>query len=117
MNLRLFSLSAVFLTMLIPPAALAQRMPTTTGFALDHFEPSDRGSDWFGLDSLDLRGNDRPAAGLIFDWANNPLVLRNLPGQTKPVNLVANQVFVHPGASLILFDRLRIALNLPIAVY
>ena len=34
------------------------------GFALNRFDPAERGSDWFVLDSLDLRGHLRPAVGL-----------------------------------------------------
>ena len=34
-----------------------------TGFALDRFEPAAKGSAWFVLDSLDLRGAARPRSG------------------------------------------------------
>ena len=45
------------------------------GFAVDTFEPSERGSDWFSVESLDLRGNVRPAIGVVMDGAYRPLVI------------------------------------------
>jgi outer membrane protein OmpA-like peptidoglycan-associated protein len=86
------------------------------GFALDQFNPSDRGSDWFALDSLDLRGTVREAVGVVGDFAYLPLAIYN-PDGTIRTKLVAEQVFVHVGASMVFVDRLRIGLNLPVAVY
>src|SRR5439155_411967 len=43
-------------------AALSQQ---AQGFALDRFEPSERGSEWFALESLDLRGDGRLAFGVV----------------------------------------------------
>jgi len=48
-------------TLLAPARARAQ---AATGFALDQYDPSVRGSDWFANESLDLRGNFRPALGV-----------------------------------------------------
>ena len=59
-------------TVAVPRPAAAQAQ----GFAVDRFEPAERGSDWFANESLDFRGNMRPALGLVFDWAYKPLVLR-----------------------------------------
>src|SRR5438874_11317224 len=61
------------------PAA-AQTVP---GFALDHFEPSGGGSDWFTLESLDFRGSLRPAVSLSGDWAWKPLVIYDVSGSAK----------------------------------
>ena len=87
-----------------------------SGFALNRFDPSDRGSDWFVLDSLDLRGHLRPAAGLVGDWAYKPLVLYDAKGNEKSA-IVEDQVFVHLGGSLVLWNRVRTGLNVPIALY
>ncbi len=86
------------------------------GFVLDRFDPSERGSEWFVLDSLDLRGRLRPAAGVVGAWAYNPLVVYDGDGNYVS-SLVEHQVFVHPGASLVLWNRLRAGLSLPVAVY
>ena len=86
------------------------------GFALDRFDPSERGSEWFVLDSLDLRGHLRPAVGLVGDWGYKPLVLYNANGDEKSA-IVEHQVFVHLGGSLVLWDRVRAGVNIPLALY
>ena len=89
---------------------------TVGGFALNRFDPSERGSDWFSTDSLDLRGNHRFAIGAVGEWAHKPLVFYDASGDELE-DRVKDQVFVHVGASWVLRNRLRIALNVPIAVY
>ena len=87
-----------------------------TGFALNRFNPSERGSEWFTLDSLDLRGNSRWAAGAVMDWAYKPLVVYEGAGaEVGPV--ITNQAFLHLGGSVVFLDRLRIGVNLPVAFY
>jgi outer membrane protein OmpA-like peptidoglycan-associated protein len=86
------------------------------GFELEHFEPSERGSDWFANESLDLRGNVRPAVGLVLDWAHRPLVVVSPDGDTSTA-LVENQVLAHLGGSLVLADRFRVGIDLPIAFF
>ena len=105
--------SLLFSTFFAVPA-LAQQA-STSGIALDRFDPSERGSDWFAADSLDLRGHMRPAVGLVLDYAYKPLVLYNASGDelTAPVK---NQMFGHLGGSLVLWDRLRVAANVPVLI-
>ena len=89
------------------------------GFAIDRFEPAERGSDWFANESLDLRGKLRPALGLVVDWAYKPLVLYergNVRGQALG-NVLTDQIFVHVGGALVFADRFRVAANLPLAIY
>jgi OOP family OmpA-OmpF porin len=76
-----------------------------SGYAIDRFEPADRGSDWFVNESLDFRGSPRPAAGLVFDWAYRPVVP------------IVDQVAVHAGAALVLKDRVRIAVSVPMVLF
>jgi OOP family OmpA-OmpF porin len=85
-----------------------------TGFALDRFDPSERGSDWFWGESLDLRGNGRVAVGLVGDWAYKPLVGDNGRGITS---IVRNQLYGHFGVSVNVVDRLRLALSFPVLFY
>jgi OmpA-OmpF porin, OOP family len=87
-----------------------------TGFALDRFDPSERGSHWFFADSLDIRGSGRWAFGVIGDFAHEPLVLRDSNGD-EVAQVVSAQFFLHLGGSVVLADRLRFGLNLPILVY
>ena len=86
------------------------------GFALDQFDPSERGSDWFSVESLDLRGNLRPAIGVVMDGAYRPLAIFAADG-TVQASIIRNQVFAHAGASLVLWDRLRVGFNLPVEVW
>ena len=87
-----------------------------TGFAIDRFEPSERGSQFFVLDNLDLRGGARPALGAVLDYGYKPLVVYDDNGDERSA-IVRHQTFVHLGGSLVLADRVRIGLNLPVAVY
>jgi len=96
----------------LPGVAQAQNI---SGFALDRFEPSERGSEWFAADSLDLRGGARPAFGVVGDYAYKPLVFYDANGnEVRP--LIKHQLFLHLGAAINLADSLRIAVNLPVAV-
>jgi outer membrane protein OmpA-like peptidoglycan-associated protein len=92
--------------------ALAQQ----TGFAVNRFDPSDRGSEWFAGDSLDLRGRVRPAAGMTTDWSYRPLVVYWPDGNVRS-SIVRNQITTNLGASLVLVDRVRVGLNLPVQVF
>ena len=88
-------------------------------FAVDRFEPAESGSDWFANESLDLRGAARPAAGVVFDWAYKPLSLYprdDVQGLAR-ATVITDQVFLHTGGSIILADRLRLGLSLPVAIY
>jgi OOP family OmpA-OmpF porin len=86
------------------------------GFALNRYEPAERGSEWFGADSLDLRGHARPAVGATFDWAYKPLVVAT-SDLAERAALVEHQVFAHVGGSIVLWDRVRFGINLPVAIY
>ena len=108
--LPLLSLAAVAAT---PTQASAQ---TTNGYSVNQFEPSEKGSDWFTNESLDFRGKFRPAIGVLGDLSTNQIRFFNYDGSPQGA-LVADQVFVHVGASLTMLDRLRLGLNLPLAVY
>lgn len=94
----------------------ARAQTDVAGFALDRFEPSERGSEWFANDSLDLRGHLRPAIGLIADYGYKPLVFYDANGDEVGV-LVEHQLFLHAGASLVAWERLRVAFNLPFSPF
>lgn len=87
-----------------------------TGFSVNRFETSERGSEWFVLDTLDIHGHARPAIGVVGEWSYRPLVLYDANGDVKS-SIVRNQVFVHPGASIVMWERLRLAFDLPVLVY
>ncbi len=86
------------------------------GFAVDRFDPSERGSDWFVLDSLDMRGAFRPAIGIVGDYAYRPLAFYDAGGNVTS-SLVQDQLFAHLGMALVVADRLRLGLDGPLALY
>jgi outer membrane protein OmpA-like peptidoglycan-associated protein len=86
------------------------------GYAINLFEVSERGSEWFSADSLDLRGHVRPAIGVVGDWAYRPLTARN-SGDDYVLSIIRNQFVLHAGASLVLVDRLRFGVDIPIQAY
>jgi len=86
-----------------------------TGFAADRFEPAGAGSQWMTGESLDFQGHLRPAAALVEDWAVNPIVAHGPDGNSTTA-LLDEQVFTHLDAALMLWDRVRVDLNLPLAL-
>src|SRR5450432_1282158 len=89
---------------------------TATGFADDRFEPAGGGSEWFSLESVDFRGNWRPAAGLAADLALRPLVVYDRTGH-EVAPLISQQTLVHADVALVLSGRLRVDLNAPVSVF
>ena len=106
------ALLGCLVTSLASPARAQTPVP---GFALDRFQPAERGSDWFGLESLDLRGSGRFALGVVGDYARKPLVIYDTADNevTAPVS---DQLVLHLGAALVLGDRVRLAASLPLLV-
>ena len=97
-------------------AVAARAQTTATGFDLDQFNPSERGSEWFSEDTLDLRGNPGAAVGVVGELAVRPLVLYNPDGSTRSVP-VQDSLILHPGGSVTLFSRLRLGIDIPVAAY
>jgi outer membrane protein OmpA-like peptidoglycan-associated protein len=86
-----------------------------TGFAVDRFEPAERGSQQFVVDSLDLRAGSA-AAGATFDYAYKPLVVYDATGAERYA-LVRHQAVLHVGGAVVALGRLRLALDAPLALY
>ncbi|HMJ10356.1 MAG TPA: OmpA family protein [Polyangiaceae bacterium] len=93
-------------------AGAARAQPRAEGFALDRFEPADRGSSWFYVESL----GERYAAGVVFDYANRPLVLY-LPTGKQEVAIIKHQLFAHFGGTIAATKHLRLALNVPVLLF
>ncbi len=104
--------AATALVISLSSSASAQQ----TGFAVDRFEPSERGSQFFVVDNLDLRGAARPALGAVLDYSYKPLLVYDTNGNERSA-IVRHQTFVHLGGSLVVADRLRLGLNVPVAIY
>jgi OOP family OmpA-OmpF porin len=113
---RVVGLVALVLTLARFIEGRAWAAPTVTGFAVDRYRPAEAGSDWFANESLDLRGNGRPALALIADISYRPLVLLDAAGD-ELLPLIDGQFFYHFEASLNLARRLRLSVSLPLLVY
>jgi outer membrane protein OmpA-like peptidoglycan-associated protein len=101
-------------TCLAPSEAAAQE--GRTGFAVNRFEPAERGSQFFVNDTLDLRGKGRPAFGAVLDYGYKPLVVYDLQGNERSA-IVRHQLFAHLGGGITLADFLRLSANVPVALY
>lgn len=111
--LRAFAALAALGALTPSRAALAQ---STSGFAVLRFEPAERGSAMLVNDTLELRGQGRPAIGATMDYAHEPLVALG-PGGVERFAPVRHQLFVHLGASFVLADRVRLGVDVPFAAY
>jgi len=107
--LGLASLTALA-TALAPSSAAAQ----TNGVLANRFDPSEKGSEWFENESLDYRSNLRPAFGIIVDYAKDPVVLHNPVDGSTQGSLISDQLYLHVGASIALWERLRLGFELPL---
>ena len=115
MSLRHLVLPTFAATLLTAFAGSVRAQTPAPGFALDRYEPSERGSDWFAADSLDLRAKLGIRAGMVLDYAHDPLVLYQ-PDGTKISGIVSDQFFAHLGGALVYENRVRFALSLPVAL-
>lgn len=86
------------------------------GFAADKLEPSERGSDWFTNESLDLRGKVRPVFGVVAAYQYRPLATYRSNGDLN-ASIVRNMLALHAGAGTTLFDRLRLSVSMPLVVF
>jgi OOP family OmpA-OmpF porin len=97
-------------------ASSAGAQTVQEGFAVNRFSPAERGSDWFVLESLDFRGKVRPAIGIVGDYAYKPLVAYDENGN-EVASVIRHQFYAHLGASLVLWERLRLGFDLPFLLY
>lgn len=111
--LTLLSLSLSIL--LLEGSALAQS--STPGFAINRFNPSERGSDWFVAESLDLRGKHRLAIGAVADYSHDSLTVYDADTGDQAGAIIRHQFITHFGASFVVLDRLRLAADLPVLFY
>ena len=96
--------------------SVAHAQQAVSGFTVNKFEPAERGSDWFYLDSLDLRGATRPALGATLQYNLRPLVTSNPDGSAQNA-VVKNQLTLHLGGAVVLGDRIRFGFDLPVQIF
>ena len=106
-SLSLLAFAAAFA---VAPAASAQEQ---VGYAANHFDPSERGSRWFVLDSVDIQGNGRLALGVVNDYSFRTLVKYN--SENNPASsIIKHQFTSNLGGSFTLADRVRVGIGVPI---
>ncbi|MDI3285479.1 OmpA family protein [Polyangium sp. 15x6] len=77
-------------------------------------EPAPAGDRAFLVEHADVRGHLLPSARLLVDYARRPLVLRNDADELDPI--VSDQTFFHALASLSLFYRATLSLDVPFSI-
>jgi len=92
---------------------------TASGWALNRFDPTPAGEVFFFSEHPWYSSTRSFAAGLVLDYASNPLVLRqDLPGGgTRDVPLVSDMLTGHLGLAVSFLDRIGISASLPISLY
>lgn len=100
-------------TLITAAGASAGAQPVVLGAALDQFEPAPAGDLFFGVPSPTVGGHVVPRAMLTFEYAHKPL--RFTDGMTETA-IVAAQGFLRLDASLALWDRLLVSVDLPVAI-
>jgi OmpA-OmpF porin, OOP family len=108
----LVCVGVVVLSAVASQTATAQ---TVSGFAVNRFEPAGADSSWMTADSLRFEGHVLPVFALVADWAWKPLVVYDAQGH-EVAPLVKDQMFAHLDAALMLWNRVRVDLNLPVAL-
>lgn len=119
---RYLSVAAFSALASISAPSLAQDEPQNIqpAIALNRFNPAPAGDRLFGVPSPFVTGHMNFAAMLLFNYAHDPLVLRRLTddgGSEKIASIVGNQMFAHVNATLELWERLGVNIDLPLALY
>lgn len=84
--------------------------------ALERFHPAPAGDRMFGVQSPTVDGHLDVNAMLLFDYAHNPLVLRQTTDDDDLGSVVSNQLFAHANGSIALWNRLNLNLDVPVAL-
>jgi OmpA-OmpF porin, OOP family len=85
--------------------------------SLDRFQPSLPGDRFFGVEGADPGGHALPRITLLGDYAYRPLTLYRDPNNTKVGDVVANQLVGHLSLGVSLWDRLVLAVNVPVTLF
>lgn len=92
------------------------RAQSTEGFALNRYEPTPAGDRFFAIPGADPAGHALFRAWLVGDYGYQPLVLYEANGEDQVGDIVQNQLYLHLGMSIALWDRLSLSLNMPFAL-
>lgn len=96
-------------------ALSASAAAAAEGLPLDRFDPAPAGDRMFNVPSPDVAGHLVPQVAVLLDYAHNPLVFRPTQGAGAAA-LVSSQLFLHVNASLALWGRVALNLEMPFAL-
>lgn len=85
------------------------------GLALNQYQHNIAGDLGFATTSPWVGGHLVPRGMVTFDYAKDPLVIVD-QNDVEVATLVSSQAYLHFGASLALWDRLLVAVDMPLAV-
>ena len=105
------SLLTVAAVLLLARSSLAQEAGPTG--ALERFQPSAAGDALFGVPSPGVSGHLVPRAKAVVDFGLAPLSVQE--GETRSA-VVSQQTYLHLNASLALWNRLLVSLDMPFAL-
>jgi OmpA-OmpF porin, OOP family len=97
-------------------AAATAGAQTQPPIALDRFTPAPAGDRMFGVQSPFVAGDPALHVMLLGDYAHNPLVLKTESTDEKVSSVVSSQLFLHLNASLALWNRLNLNIDVPVAL-
>jgi len=88
------------------------------GFTLSRYEPAERGSRYFTLESLDWNATS-PTLGVVIDYAYKPLVVYRVTADDKQEIVAVARHFAvgHVGGTFNLGPRIRLGVDLPVVMY
>ena len=93
--------------------AASSRASAQSTAPLDRFEPAPAADAFFAVPSAGVAGHLRPALGLTWSYARDPLVLHTASGGSEPLHWVDHQMILHTLVSLQLFQRVELDIDFP----
>ncbi len=87
---------------------------TVGGWALDRFQAPVAGDVFFANDFPWYSSTHRAAAGLIVDFARNPLIIR--PANSPALPIIDNMLVLHAQGAVSLFDRVALSVDVPVSL-
>jgi outer membrane protein OmpA-like peptidoglycan-associated protein len=116
MRPRLSPRVAVFFALLAQGAIARAQSAPPTGWALNRFEPAPAGERFFAAQHPTYGGGAVvPRFGLTFDYAHNPLIVRDRTQGTS-ASVLRAMLVGHLQAGLVFDDRFNVHLSLPISL-
>ncbi len=109
-------LTPSLVVVLLTAGSASAQVPTDTSFDLQIFQPSPHGHSFFTVESGSVPESLDVRASLFLNYAHRPLQLVAADG-SRISGLVDHRFDAHFMGAISLFDRLSLALTIPVALY